>query len=151
MFLALPGKQATFSLILSLSTGKETVMADCLLRRWTVIHLSYTDRWPFGNGENEQNATMNLLCNDIRDNSKIRYNVNPVCTKLRGPCISLLTVPCFSLGKYTFLIFIRIVPPRRFYQILKTDNSLKNCSKVSVIHALEGSISSFSFFTANSI
>ena len=49
MFLALPGKQATFSLILSLSTGKETVMADCLPRRWTVIRVSYTDRRRFGN------------------------------------------------------------------------------------------------------
>ena len=28
MFLVLPGKQATFFLILSLSTGKETVMAE---------------------------------------------------------------------------------------------------------------------------
>ena len=99
MFLALPGKQATFSLILSLSTGKETVMADCLPRHWTVIHLSYTDRRPIGNGKNEQNATMNPLYNDIRDNSKLRYTVNPVCTKLSGSCISLLTVPCFSLGK----------------------------------------------------
>ena len=114
MLLALPGKQATFSLILSLSTVKETVMADCLPRRWTVIHLSYTDRRPIGNGKNEQNATMNPLCNDIRDYSKLRYNVNPICTKLRGSCISLLTVPCFSLGKHTFLIFVRIASPRRF-------------------------------------
>ena len=114
MFLVHPGKQATFSLILFLSTGKETVTADCLPQRWTVIHLNYTDRRPFDYGKNEQNATMNPLCNDIRDNSKIRYNVNPVCTKLRGSCISLLTVPCFSLRKHTFLIIVRIASPRRF-------------------------------------
>ena len=89
MFLALPGKQATFSLILSLSTGKETVIADHLPQRSTAIRLNFTDRRPFDYGKNEQNATMNPLCNDIRDNSNIRYNVNPVCTKLRGSCISL--------------------------------------------------------------
>ena len=27
---------------------------------------------------------------------------------------SSLTVPCYSLGKYTFLIFVRIASPRRF-------------------------------------
>ena len=57
------------------------------------------------------------LYNDIRYNSKIRYNVNPICTKIRGSCIFSLTVPWYSMGKHTFLIFIRIASPRRFFQI----------------------------------
>ena len=50
--------------------------------------------------------TVNLLYNDIRYNSKIRYNVNPICIKISGPCIFSLTVSCYSLGKHTFWIFI---------------------------------------------
>ena len=49
---------------------------------------------------------------DIRYNSKIRYNVNSVCTKISGSCILSLVVPCYSLGKPTFLIFVRIASPR---------------------------------------
>ena len=49
---------------------------------------------------------MNPLYNGIRYNSKIRYNVNPSCTKNDGSCISSLTVPVYSLGKHTFWIFL---------------------------------------------
>ena len=32
-------------------------------------------------------CTVNLLYNGIRYNNKIRYNVNPICTKISGTCI----------------------------------------------------------------
>ena len=59
-------------------------------------------------------STVNPLYNDIRYNSKIRYNVNLVCTKISGSCTFSLTVPCYSLGKHTFWIFVRIASLRRF-------------------------------------
>ena len=55
-----------------------------------------------------------LSYNDIRYNSKIRYNVNSVCTKISGLCIFSLAVLCNSLGKHTFWIFVRLDSPRRF-------------------------------------
>ena len=58
--------------------------------------------------------SVNPLYNDIRYNSKIPYNINSVCTKCNGLCIFSLTVPCYSLGKCTFLIFVRIASARRF-------------------------------------
>ena len=51
---------------------------------------------------------MNPLNNDIRYNSKIRYNVNLVCTKISGSCIFSLLFPCYSSGKHTFCVFVRI-------------------------------------------
>ena len=48
-------------------------------------------------------CTVNPLYNDIRYNSKIRYNVNSVGKKIRGTCIFSLTVPFYSLGIHTFL------------------------------------------------
>ena len=36
-----------------------------------------------------------------------------------------LTVLCYSLGKHTFWIFVRIASPRRFYQIYKTYDLFK--------------------------
>ena len=59
-------------------------------------------------------SIVNPLCNDIRYNSKIRYNVNPICTKVSGSYTFSLTVPCYSLGKHTFWIFVKIASPRRF-------------------------------------
>ena len=59
-------------------------------------------------------CTVNSLYNDIRYNSKIRYNVNAVCTKINGSFIFSLTIPSYSLGKHMFLIFVRIASPRRF-------------------------------------
>ena len=59
-------------------------------------------------------SRVNPLYNDIPDNSKIRKNVNSVCTKISGLCIYSLTVPCYSLGEHTFLIFVRIASLRRF-------------------------------------
>ena len=50
----------------------------------------------------DQKSTVNPLYNDTHYNSKIRYNVNSVCTKISGSCIFSLTDPCFSLGKHTF-------------------------------------------------
>ena len=57
---------------------------------------------------------VNTLYNGIRYNSKIHYNVNPICTNISGSCIFSSTVPCYSLGKHTFWIFIRIASPSRF-------------------------------------
>ena len=54
--------------------------------------------------------TVNPLYNGIRYNSEIRYNVNPIFTKISGSCIFLLTALCYSLGKHTFWI---LESPRR--------------------------------------
>ena len=59
-------------------------------------------------------GTVNPLYNDIRYNSKIRYNVNLVCTKISGSCIFSLIFPCNSSGKHTFCVFVRIASARRF-------------------------------------
>ena len=50
---------------------------------------------------------------NIRYNSKIRYNVSLVCTKISGPCISLIFT-FYSSGKLTFYVFVRIASRRRF-------------------------------------
>ena len=52
--------------------------------------------------------TVNPLYNDIRYNSEIRYSVNLVCTKISGSCIFSLLFPCYSSGKHTFCVFVRI-------------------------------------------
>ena len=48
--------------------------------------------------------TMNPRYNDIRYNSKIRYNVNLVCTKISGPCI-FINIPMFFFRK-TYILCI---------------------------------------------
>ena len=83
-------------------------------------------------------CTVSPLYNSIRYKSKLRYNVSSVCTKISGSCNFSLVFQCYSLGKHTFVY------------LLESYDSLKNSSKVSIIHALDGSISSF-FITANSI
>ena len=67
--------------------------------------------------------TVNTLYYDIRYNSKIRYNVNFVSTNISAACMFSLTDPCYSLGKHTFWIFVRIASPRRFLQKHKTYDS----------------------------
>ena len=52
-------------------------------------------------------CTVNPLYNDIRYNSKIRYNVNLVCTK-SADRVSLLIFPCYSSGKHRFCVVVRI-------------------------------------------
>ena len=54
---------------------------------------------------------MNPLYNDIRYNSKIRYNVNLVCIKISESYIFSLIFPCYSLGKHTFVYLLE--SPRR--------------------------------------
>ena len=49
-------------------------------------------------------ANENPLYNDIRYNSKIRYNVNLVWTKISGSCIFSLTFPCYSSEKHVLCI-----------------------------------------------
>ena len=50
--------------------------------------------------------TANPFYNDIRYDSKTPYNVNSVFTKINGSCSFSMTVPCYSLGKHTFWIFV---------------------------------------------
>ena len=57
--------------------------------------------------------TVNPLYNDIRNNSKIRNNVNLVCTKISGSRIFSLIFPYYSSGKHTVCIFVRIASARR--------------------------------------
>ena len=52
--------------------------------------------------------TVNPLYNDIRYNSKIRYNVNLICTKISGSHIFSLVFLCYSSGKHTYCVFVRI-------------------------------------------
>ena len=56
-------------------------------------------------------TTVNPLYNDIRYNSKIRYNVNLVCTKISGSCFSSLIFPFYSTENHTFAYLFE--SPRR--------------------------------------
>ena len=95
--------------------------------------------------------TVNPLYNDICYNSKIHYNDNLVCTKISRLCIFSLTVPCYSVGKHTFFgICKNPLTQGNSNKYTKSMIHNKTVLKVSVIHALDGSISSF-FITANSI
>ena len=49
-------------------------------------------------------ATVNPLYNDIRYNSKNRYNV---CAIISGSCSFSLIFPSYSSGKHTFCLFFR--------------------------------------------
>ena len=85
-------------------------------------------------------GTVNPLYKDIRYNSKIRYNVNLFCTKIRGPCIFSLIFPCFLLGNMRFVYLLE--SPRRGDSNKYTKRMIynrKHCSKVSIIDALDGS------------
>ena len=95
-------------------------------------------------------STVNPLYKDIRYNSKICYNVNLVCTKISGLCIFSLIFLFYSSGKDTFCVFVRIASGGDSNKYTKRMIYEKKCSKVSVINALDGSLSSF-FITANSI
>ena len=61
-----------------------------------------------------KSLTVNPLYNDIRYDSEIRYNVNSVCTKISESCIFSLIYPCYSSGKHTFCVSVRIASARRF-------------------------------------
>ena len=80
--------------------------------------------------------TVNPLYNDISYNSKIRYNVNLVCTKISRACISSLIFPFYSPGKHTFCIFVRIASPTNTLNVYFIK---KKCSKISVTDALDAS------------
>ena len=49
-------------------------------------------------------TTVNPVYNDIRYNSKIRYNVNLVCAKISGSCI-FIDIPMLSFRK-TYVLYI---------------------------------------------
>ena len=49
-------------------------------------------------------GTVNPFYTDIRYNSKIRYNVNLVCTKISGSCIFSLIFSFNSSGKHVLCI-----------------------------------------------
>ena len=56
---------------------------------------------------------VNPLFNDIRYNSKIRYNVNLVCTTSADRVFFSLIFPCYSSGKKKFLFVYLLESPRR--------------------------------------
>ena len=58
--------------------------------------------------------TVNPLYNNIRYNSKIRYYIKLVSTKVSGSCIFSLLFPCYSSGKHTFYVIVRNALARRF-------------------------------------
>ena len=71
--------------------------------------------WLWAHGQDVRHANkVNSLYNDIRYNSKIRYNVNLVCSKISGSYMFSLMFPFYSPGKHTFCIFVRIASRRRF-------------------------------------
>ena len=52
---------------------------------------------------------------DIRYNSKIRYNVNSVCTKISGSCnFFFIDIPMLFFRKTYVCFFVRIALARRF-------------------------------------
>ena len=51
------------------------------------------------------NNTVNPLYNDIRYNTKIRYNVNLVCTKISGSCIFFINISMLFSNK-TYVLCI---------------------------------------------
>ena len=75
------------------------------MRSWTISSYRYT--------KHRITITVSSLYSDISYNSKIRYNVNLVCTKISGSCTFSLTIKCYSLGKHTFWTFVRIASARR--------------------------------------
>ena len=73
-------------------------MSQCQTKKVLGVHvISYIKAYSLD--------TVNPLYNDIRYNSKIRYKVNSVCTKISKSCIFSLIVPCYSLRKHKFWIF----------------------------------------------
>ena len=46
-----------------------------------------------------RSSTVSPFYNDIRYNSKIRYNVNLVCTKISGSCIFFINIPMLFFRK----------------------------------------------------
>ena len=102
---------------------------------------------------------VNPLHNNILYNSKIRYNVNLIYTKICGSCCFSLTVPCYFLGNIGFGYLLEAPPlgdSNKYTKCMMYKNKKKNYSKVSVIYALDGSISSFFYsskfdFAANSL
>ena len=55
---------------------------------------------------------MNPLYNDIRYNSKIRYNVNLVCTKISGSCVFFIDIPMLFFRKNIRFVYL-LESPRR--------------------------------------
>ena len=95
-------------------------------------------------------TTGNPLYNGIRYNSKIRYNVNLVCTKKSADRVFFHRYTHVILQENICFVYL-LGSPRRGDSNKYTERmSHKKCSKVSVIHGLDGSISSF-FITANTI
>ena len=58
--------------------------------------------------------TVNPLYNDILYNSKNRQTAIRSTQKSADRVFFSLTVPCYSLGKHTFWILVRIASARRF-------------------------------------
>ena len=79
---------------------------------------------------------MDPLYNDIRYNSKIRYNVNLVYTKISGSCIFSLIFPFYSSGNIRFVYLLE--SPRRGDSNKYTKRMIyeKKVFKVSVTDAL---------------
>ena len=98
-----------------------SLKGDCDLLSFThncLLHINVlTDRkGPFG-GESRDLFLIILYSeyNGIRFNSKIRYNVNLVCTKKSADRVFFHSYSHFILQKkHTFCVFVRIASPSRF-------------------------------------
>ena len=83
------------------------------IKQWDEICVTTTVDNPASKHRMKAN-TVNPLYNDIHYNSKIRYNVNLVCTKISGSYMFFIDLPFYSSQKHTFCVFVRIASARRF-------------------------------------
>ena len=70
-------------------SGVTLELSGCSILCSDYLHMGC---WPRSGGNNST-YTVNPLYNDIRYNSKIRYNVNSVHTKISRSCIFSLIFP----------------------------------------------------------
>ena len=57
-------------------------------------------------------TTVHPLYNSIRYNSKIRYNVNLVCTNISGSCIFFIDIPMLFFRKTYVFVYLLESPQR---------------------------------------
>ena len=83
-------------------------------------------------------CTVNPLYNDIHYNSKIRYNVNLVCTKNQRMVYFFNDIPYVIFQENIRFVYSLESPPRGDSSKYTKCMMHKNCLKVPVIHALDG-------------
>ena len=96
---------------------------------------------------------VNPLHNNILYNSKIRYNVNLIYTKICGSCCFSLTVPCYFLGNIGFGYLLEAPPlgdSNKYTKCMMYKNKKKTIQKYPLFMLWTGPYQVF-FIAANSI